>query len=124
MTLHQRLYLSATAIFIVGVLLGMALYVTAAPDESQGNFVIIGGQAYTTDPSTSKSYDDQLERMGGQSLVFADRFSHWFGSRWHGANLGLTVATLATVLALILLWIGREVKRDHEYRNRSRSDSD
>jgi hypothetical protein len=125
MSLHRRLYFCAGACFVAGVLVGAAVFVLAASYDSSGtNVVVIGGQSYATDPADSKSYDGQLERMGGRSLVFADQFNRWFGSLWHGENLGLTIAVLASALALILLWIGREVERDHDYRSRSRPDPD
>jgi hypothetical protein len=124
MSLHRRLYLSAAAIFIAGVVVGAVLYVMAASNEPPGtNFVIIDGQVYSTGPADSKSYNDQLERMGGRSLVFADQFNRWLGSLWQGENLGLTIGVLASVLALVLLWIGREVKRDQEFRERSKPDA-
>lgn len=119
LSLYQRFYLSAAGIFVVGVLVGAVLFLAASNDPSGGDFVIIGGQAYSTGPSDSKSYDAQLERMGGRSLVLTDQFNRWFASLWQGENLGLTIALLASVLALILLWIGREVKREQERRDRS-----
>jgi hypothetical protein len=124
LSLHNRFYLSAATILIAGILVGATLYFFATSTDASGaNIVIVGGKAYSVDPAESKSYDDQLQRMGGRSLVRADEFNRWFGSLWQGENLGLTIAVLATILALILLWIGHEVERVDEHRRRSQSDS-
>jgi len=122
MSLYRRLYLFATGVLVTALIAGSAIYVTASSgDSSASNYQIIGGQVYASNPSDSKAYNDQLARMGGRSAVFADQFNRWFSGLWRGQNLGLTIIVLGTILALVLLWIGREVERDHEYRNPPRS---
>jgi hypothetical protein len=121
MTLHRRLYISAIGTFVIGAIAGLLLFFTAENDASGMNYQIIGGQAYATNPTDSKAYDAQLERMGGRSAVFADQFNRWFGGLWHGRNLGVTLCALSALLALALFWIAREVERDYQYKNSSKT---
>ena len=113
---HTRVYLVALSIFVLGSIGGTLIYLLNGSAANGSNFQIIGGQVYATDVSNSKAYNDQLERMGGRSAVFADQFSRWLGGLWHGERLGITVVVLATITTLVLLWVARQMERDYIYR--------
>ncbi len=105
---HSRLYVLAFVIFASGAIGGALIYLFNGVDP-EGAFQLI-------DSSNSKAYDDQLERIGGRSVVFADQFNRWMGSLWHGQQLGVTIFVITTVFALILLWVARQMELDDLYR--------
>ena len=59
---------------------------------------------------SSRQYEMQLERFGGQAEVMAVKFNHWLGSLWQGQHLAYTVAGIATGVALLCFWIGRHME--------------
>jgi len=90
---RRPLYI-ALAILAVGWGIGIAVYLTAA-DEDSLPF------ALTTD---SRHYVNQLERLGGKSAVFYEELSEGISSLWHGPRLGITIGVLSCLVALVYYW--------------------
>jgi hypothetical protein len=109
---HMRVYLAALVMFVVGSLGGTLIYLLNTSDDD-GTTPIIGN---------AKAYNDQLERIGGRSAVFADQFNRWLAGLWHGERLGITVVVLATISTLVLLWVARQMERDELYRTAQKVD--
>ncbi len=103
---HIRVYLMALVVFVVGSLSGSLIYLFNTGDGDRENQII----------GNAKAYNDQLERIGGKSAVFADEFNRWLSGLWHGERLGITLVVLATICTLILLWVARQMERDDLYR--------
>jgi len=94
--LPARLAAAAAAVFLVGLIAGTILYVTADEvSEDPGGF------------ENTNAYRHQLQRLGGKALVLYDQFDRWFDSLWQGKALGVTVIWIGTVTALGIVVFAR-----------------
>jgi len=95
----------AAIILVVGFALSSVVFVLAPEDvEPSGTYVIATGN--------SKSYLNQLERIGGKSAVVAAEFSEWFDGLWHGRQLAGTLAVLTIGAALACMAAARLLPPD------------
>ncbi len=83
----------AAAILLAGIAAGLVLYVVAPPPEED----LLANQA-----NESKRYLRQMEEYGGTINVLASQLSDWFAGLWQGKTLGITIACLSGVLALVV----------------------
>ncbi len=72
----------------VGLTAGLAIFVLAKPVRLDP---LVG------DPMASKRYVRELRVMGGNVNVMMVRLVNWVGDRWHGPQLGVTIAVLTVV---------------------------
>ena len=99
----------ALGILIIGLGAGAAIYVLADEPEATA-YVIIGDTAYPVDPATSKAYQRQLERYGGKMAVVFDDINRWLAARFHGKQLGISVAAASVAVAFILYAVAERRK--------------
>ncbi len=79
----------AIALLLGGLGIGLAIYLTASPPPD------------TLLPE-SKQYLREMETYGGTANVLATELRVWFDGLWQGPTLGITIACLSAVLALIV----------------------
>ncbi|MGO4330229.1 hypothetical protein AB4Z48_02025 [Cupriavidus sp. 2TAF22] len=101
LTLPARLYLLGAVILGAGWIGAALIYLNAAREEASADLLY--------GPGWQRQYDFQLERIGGKAAVLAAEFSQWFGGLWHGRQLAITLAILATAAALLCFAVAREV---------------
>jgi hypothetical protein len=101
MPVHIRLKLISIAILIVGVIVGIVIYVTTKDDGNALNDEIVGSQVYSITPGQYKFSQHDAENISGKFGVISTQFGDWFFSLWHGKQLGITLAVLAIVIAAI-----------------------
>jgi ABC-type dipeptide/oligopeptide/nickel transport system permease component len=92
MPLHQRFRIAGLAIFVLGLLAAVVIYLLA-PE------VDLDEIAYQE--MATKQYERQIEMNGGKNLVLAAQFTHWFGGLWHGRRLAASLAVLSVLAALL-----------------------
>jgi hypothetical protein len=99
-------------LLLVGWSFAAVIYINAASDSAiESTESIVGG----------RSYDYNIERIGGKAALYAARFNEWLGGLWHGRTLSYTVAVLTLVLAIACFWVASlisepmpdETDRDH-----------
>ena len=101
-------------ILLVGWSFAALNYVSAASDNANGNADNIVG---------ARSYDYNIERIGGKAALYAVRFNEWLGGLWHGRTLSYTVAILTLVLAIACFWVASLIsepiadKTDRDHRS-------
>jgi hypothetical protein len=104
--LVARLKRIGAAILVLGLLSAIVVFIFAS--EAPGNataYQIIDGVSYPVDVNNTKSYNYNMERIGGKSAVFASDLDDWFSSLWHGKKLGYTLAVLSIVSTLLCYWL-------------------
>jgi len=104
--LVARLKRMGAAILVLGLLSAIVVFIFAS--EAPGNataYQIIDGVSYPVDVNNTKSYNYNMERIGGKSAVFASDLDDWFSSLWHGKKLGYTLAVLSIVSTLLCYWL-------------------
>jgi len=72
-----------------GLVVGMAIYLLAAPPPEDP----------LQDFQNTKAYEQSVERFGGRAAVFGGDVQTFLSSATHGPNLGLTIAALSVVVA-------------------------
>ncbi|WP_420995595.1 hypothetical protein ACKI2N_021835 [Cupriavidus sp. 30B13] len=113
-TVPARLYLLGAAILAAGWIGSALIYLNAAREESSADLLY--------GPGWQRQYDFQLERIGGKAAVLAAEFSQWFGGLWHGRQLAITLAVLATVAALLCFAVARELALAARHRHAGEGD--
>ena len=93
--LHQRIFYAGVTSLCTGLLAAALIFAFSAVDSSVDPAAEIAG---------GRSYEFQIERIGGKATVYVVRFSQWLGSLWHGRQLAYTVAALSVVIALACFW--------------------
>jgi hypothetical protein len=88
---QSRFDLAGTLILVVGLVIAVLIYVTAADDSSA---------ALNQELANTKRYGYELERIGGKAAVLAAEFNQCFERLWHGKQLASTVAFLSIAVAL------------------------
>lgn len=102
--IHQRLYLIAAAIVLLG-LAACALIIWFAPPDPDMSYLTDGADM-PIPKEYSRKYQYDVERISGQSGLLAAQLSDWFRSLWQGRQLGYTVLCIALVLALGFAFFG------------------
>jgi len=85
----------AAAILAIGWGVGIPIYLSGSDEESLP-FEL------TTD---SRKYMNQVERLGGKSGLFYQDLLDAFHAWSHGWRLGITIAAIASIVAVIYLWL-------------------
>jgi hypothetical protein len=108
-----RLYVYSVAILTVGLCAATIIYLTV-PEAGADvlGYDLIGGQAFPIDPGDSKMYLHDLKQFGGTEAVLADEFDRWFASLWRGRTLGLTIGSIAAILAGITALVAYRMPAD------------
>ena len=86
--------MTAVAVLIVGLIIAVAIYVSAGSTDDTITYEI----------EHSKQYQRTLELYGGKANVIAVEITQWFDSLWHGTRLAYTVAC-ASVLVAAGFWV-------------------
>jgi hypothetical protein len=93
--LPARRHLIAIAVILVaGWGAAAAIYVNAAADSALP-------MELTDD---AKLNIGRLERLSGKSAVIYEQLGSALGSLWHGANLGITIFVLTSLVALLYFY--------------------
>lgn len=75
-------------LLVAGFLAAVVLWFVMPPPETD---------AWRDDPLNEKRTRRQLAMIGGQANQLSADFIDWFGERWEGRNLAVTVAVLTVV---------------------------
>jgi hypothetical protein len=108
---RQRLLRTGVWILVVGLLAAAVAYFKAGPDEDSSalGYQVVNGQTYPIGPGDSKSYERQMEVIGGRSSVLASEFSDWFANLWHGRRLAYTLAALSVGSSLLCFFLSQHL---------------
>ena len=89
--IHSRFDLAGTLILVVGIVIAVLIYLTAADDSST---------VLDQELVNAKRYQYEVERFGGKAAVLMVELNHWFDSLWQGKRLAATIAALSIAVAL------------------------
>lgn len=98
--LHVRIHYWGVAMLLVGLTSAALIYIFAAGD---------GGSDAAGEIASGRSYEYNIERIGGMAAVYAARLNRWLAGLWHGRPLAYTVAVLAVAIALVCFWVAHMV---------------
>ena len=107
--MRTRLLICAALVAIIGFSAALVIYLRAPDDESDDVVVVVGGKTFRYPITSTKAYQRDLQRAGGNAAVLFDDVERWIRGRWHGRALGVTLAWITGIVSLALFLVAREV---------------
>jgi hypothetical protein len=101
----------SVAVAVVGLLGALLIYVRADDSDADENvqIVIVDGQTYKIPLASTKMYQRELRRFGGEAAVIFDDINRWFASLWRGKSLAIITACITVFVSLLLFLFSREM---------------
>ena len=100
---------------MIGLFGALSIYFTAGEDsETDENvqILVVDGKTYRIPLASTKMYQRELRRFGGEAAVLFDDFNRWFAGLWRGRSLAITVAWITAAVSLGLLVLARRMRAD------------
>jgi hypothetical protein len=99
----------SVAVAVVGLLGALLIYVRADDSDADENvqIVIVDGQAYKVPLASTKMYQRELRRFGGEAAVLFDDINRWFAGLWHGRSLAVITACVTAFVSVVLFLLAR-----------------
>jgi len=91
--LSRRCYLAAIFILFAGLLAAAWIYLHASDSPDDNRF-------------DSKTYQLQVEHIGGKGMLLTIQLEQWFANLWQGRQLALTLLLSAILLAGFCMLLG------------------
>jgi hypothetical protein len=94
----------SVAVAVVGLLAALLIYVKADDSDADENvqIVVVDGQTYKIPLASTKMYQRELRRFGGEAAVLFDDINRWFAPLFRGRTLAIITAC---VTALVSVWL-------------------
>jgi hypothetical protein len=89
-----------TCILVAGLLSAAFIYRAAPPVPKDLDPLVYG---------RSKHDLDEMERIGGKSVIFAVEFDDWIGSLWHGRRLAYTLTFFSVGSSLMCFFLAHRL---------------
>ena len=101
----------SVAVAVVGLLGALLIYVRADDSDADENvqIVIVDGQTYKIPLASTKLYQRELRRFGGEMAVIFDDINRWFASLWRGRSLAIIMACITAFVSIGLFLVAREM---------------
>jgi hypothetical protein len=101
----------SVAVAVVGLLGALLIYVRADDGDADDNaqVVIVDGKAYKVPLASTKMYQRDLRRYGGEAAVLFDDMNRWLASLWRGRSLAIITACVTVVVSVGLFLVAREM---------------
>ena len=99
------------AVAVVGLLGALLIYVSADDGDADENvqIVIVDGKAYKVPLASTKMYQRDLRRYGGEAAVLFDDLNRWFAALWRGRSLAIITACVTVFVSVGLFIVAREM---------------
>jgi len=101
----------SVALAVVGLLGALLIYVNADDGDADENvqIVIVDGKAYKIPLASTKMYQRDLRRFGGEAAVLFDDINRWFVRLWRGRSLAIITACVTVFVSVGLFLRAREM---------------
>ena len=101
----------SAAVAVVGLLGALLIYVNAGDDDADDNvqIVIVDGKPYKIPLTSTKMYQRDLRRFGGEAAVLFDDINRWFAGLWRGRSLAIITACVTVIVSLGLFLVARDL---------------
>ena len=99
----------SVAVAVIGLLGAVLIYVRADDSDADENvqIVIVDGQVYKIPLSSTKTYQRELRRFGGEAAVLFDDINRWFARLWRGRTLAIITACITAFVSIGLFLLAR-----------------
>ena len=110
MAMRRRLVIWSVAVAVVGLLGSVLIYVSAGEDTDENvQIVIVDGKTYKVPLASTKTYQRELRRIGGEAAVLFDDINRWFAGLWRARTLAIITACITIVVSAGLFLAAREI---------------
>jgi len=99
-TLRRRLLRIGTCILVAGLLSAAFVFRSAPPVRKDLDPLVFG---------RSKRDLDEMERIGGKSVILAVELDDWIGSLWHGRRLAYTLTFVSVGSSLMCFFLAHRL---------------
>ena len=113
--MRKRLFAcAAVAVAVVGLLAAALIYSRASEDDADPNVqvVIVDGKTYRIPLASTRAYQGDLQRFGGNAAVLFDDIERWFAGLWHGRSLAVTTVWITAFVSVGLYLFARGIPSD------------
>jgi hypothetical protein len=108
--MRRRLLICSVAVAVVGLLGAVLIYVTAGEDSDENvQIVIVDGKAYKVPLASTKAYQRELRRIGGEAAVLFDDINRFFAGVFRGRSLAIIMACITIFVSGGLFLAAREM---------------
>jgi len=99
----------SVAVAVVGLLGALLIYVRADDSDADENvqIVIVDGKAYKVPLASTKMYQRDLRRYGGEAAVLFDDINRWLARLWRGRSLAIITACVTVFVSVGLFLAAR-----------------
>lgn len=98
--LRRRFFAAGVVILVAGLAAAVLAYRAAVPDADS---VLVARL------NNTKSYEYQMEVVGGRANILATELKEWFLGLWHGKPLAHTLAFLSVASALACFFVAHRL---------------
>ena len=107
--------LCSVVVAVVGLLGSLLIYVRAGDDSDENmQIVIVDGKAYKVPLASTKTYQRELRRIGGEAAVLFDDINRWFASVFRGRSLAVVTASITVLVSVGLFLVARDVPSERD----------
>ena len=99
----------SVAVAVVGLLGAALIYVRADDSGADENvqIVIVDGQVSKVPLASTKMYQRELRRFGGEAAVLFDDINRWFARLWRSRTLAVITACITAFVSVGLFLLAR-----------------
>ena len=107
--MRRRLMMCSVVVAVVGLLGALLIYVNDDDGDADENvqIVIVDGKAYKVPLASTKMYQRDLRRYGGEAAVLFDDINRWFATLWRGRSLAIITACVTVFVSVGLFLFAR-----------------
>ena len=111
MGMRRRLMICSVAVAVVGLLGAQLIYVRADDSDADENvqIVVVDGRVYKVPLASTKMYQRELRRFGGEAAVLFDDFNRWFARLLRGRSLAIITACITVFVSVGLFLVARNM---------------
>jgi hypothetical protein len=99
----------SVAVAVVGLLGALVIYVRGDDSDADESvqIVIVDGKTYKVPLASTKMYQRDLRRYGGEAAVLFDDINRWFATLWRGRPLAIITACITVFVSVGLFLLAR-----------------
>jgi len=99
----------SVAVAVVGLLGALLIYVRADDTDADENaqIWIVDGKAYKVPLTSTKTYQRDLRRYGGEAAVLFDDINRWLATLFRGRSLAIITACVTVFVSVGLFLVAR-----------------
>ena len=107
--MRTRLLICSVLVAVIGLSSALVIYLTAGEDSRDEGFqtVVVDGKTFRIPLASTKMYQRDLRRYGGEAAVLFDDINRWFAALFRGRSLAIITACVTAFVSVGLFLAAR-----------------